>query len=110
MHVSHADCRALRAARRAESVEEQLRTAAGSVSANIGEGYNRSTRADRLRFLGYALGSVRVCVSWYLSARDILPDAVIDDRLTLIMRNRTMILGLIRFTRTARTSSGKFEP
>src|SRR4051794_14737380 len=69
-HVSLADCRAIHAGARAPTVEDQLRAAAGSVSAHLGEGYSRSTRADRLKFLGYALGSVRECVSWYQSARD----------------------------------------
>lgn len=43
----------------------QLVRSAGSISANLGEGYSRSTHADRLRFFSYALGSTRECVSWY---------------------------------------------
>jgi four helix bundle protein len=109
-HVSRADCQAIRAAHGSEFVEEQLRSAAGSVSAHLGEGYSRSTRADRLKFLGYALGSVRECVSWYQSARDILPNAIIEERLNLIMRNRTLILGLIRSMRERRSGRGGFEP
>jgi four helix bundle protein len=108
-HASRSDCRVIRAARRAEFVEEQLRSAAGSISAHIGEGYSRSTRADRLRFLGYALGSVRECVSWYQASRDILPDEVIEERLVLVMRNRTLILGLIRSIREGKRGSGGFE-
>jgi four helix bundle protein len=109
-HSSRSDCRAIRAARRAEFVEEQLRSAAGSVGAHIGEGYSHSTRADRLKFLGYALGSVRECVIWYQTARDILPDAVIEKRLMLVMRNRTLLLGLIRSIREGNGRSGRFEP
>ena len=109
-HVSLADCRSVFASARAPTVEDQLRSAAGSVGAHLSEGYSRSTRADRLKFLGYALGSVRECASWYLSARDILPDAVIDERLTLIMRNRTLILGLIRSIREGHGRAGRFEP
>ena len=108
-HLSLADCRAIRAAGCAPTIEDQLRSATGSVGAHIGEGYSRSTRSDRLRFLGYALGSVRECVSWYQSARDILPDAVIDERLTLIMRARTMLLGFIRSIRQGGGGPGTFE-
>jgi len=108
-HLSRADCRGIRAAKCAPTVEDQLRAAAGSVSAHLSEGYSRSTRADRLRFLGYALGSIRECVSWYQSVRDILPDLVIDERLTLIMRTRTMLLGFIRSIREGGGGSGTFE-
>jgi hypothetical protein len=53
---------------------------------------------------------VRECASWYLSARDILPDAVKDERLLLVMRNRTLILGLIRSIRRDNGRAGRFEP
>jgi four helix bundle protein len=109
-HLTRADCRTIRATGCAPTVEDQLRAAAGSVSAHIGEGYSRSTRADRLKFLGYALGSVRECASWYQSARDILSEAVVDERLFLVMRNRTLILGLIRSIREGKGQAGRFEP
>jgi four helix bundle protein len=80
----------------------QLLHAAGSVSANIGEGFSRSTRADRLRFLDYALGSDRESVSWYCAAADILAREALDDRLHLLARIRALLLGLIRSNR-ART-------
>src|SRR5215471_9682876 len=51
----------------------QLLQAAGSVSANLAEGYGRSTHADRLRFYTYSLGSVRECVVWYSAVSDELP-------------------------------------
>jgi four helix bundle protein len=77
----------------------QLVRAAGSVSANLSEGYSRPTRADRLRFLGYALSSTRECIPWYESLRDTIPDDVIDERIRLIARLRSLLLGVIRSLR-----------
>ncbi len=110
LHISRADCRAMRTAHSAFAIADQLTKAAASVSANIGEGYSRSTRADRLRFFDYALGSARECIAWYEAARDVLPDPVVDERLHLLARIRSLVLGLIRYTRTRKLSSGRFEP
>jgi four helix bundle protein len=99
LYLARGDCRVLGAARPGDGIASQLLRASGSVSANLAEGYSRSTRADRLRFLGYALGSLRECISWYEAARDGLPDAVTDERLTLLNRIRSLLLGLIRAMR-----------
>ena len=84
--------------------------AVGSISANLGEGYSRSTRADRLRFLGYSLGSARECVTWYHGARDVIAESVIDERLVLLTRIRSLVLGLIRSLRVDTSTRTKFEP
>jgi four helix bundle protein len=109
LHVARLDCTALRAARADASITHQLIEAAASISANLSEGYGRGTRTDRLRFFGYALGSVRECVSWYQAVRDTLPDDAIDARLLLIMRTRSLLLGLIRAQRENRTGTRRFE-
>ena len=44
---------------RTKSLSDQLYRSAGSVSANIAEGYSRSSSKDRARFYEYALGSAR---------------------------------------------------
>ena len=49
----------LRADERFISLSDQLYRAIGSISANIAEGYSRSTGPDRARFFEYALGSAR---------------------------------------------------
>ena len=79
-------------------IAAQLLESATSVSANLSEGYSRATRADRLRLLGYALGSLRESVSWYRKATDFLPPGTSDDRLRVIARIRPL-LGLMRSTR-----------
>ena len=99
LHVTRDDTKELRAARPDETVAPQLTSAAASISAHLGEGYSRATRSDRLRFLGYALGSTRECVSWFEAARGVLLDPVIEERLVLIMRLRSLLLGLIRSLR-----------
>ena len=109
LHVARGDCRALAASRPDERVVAQLLEAAGSVSANLAEGYSRATRADRLRMVGYALGSVRECVAWYETARGALADEVVDERLLLVSRLRALILGLLRALR-ADGPAGRFEP
>jgi four helix bundle protein len=77
----------------------QLVRAVGSIGANVSEGYSRSTRADRIRFLGYALSSTRECIPWYASLRNVLPDAVVEERIVLVARLRALLLGLIRSLR-----------
>ena len=103
-------CKALRGARPDEKVAPQLMSAAASISASLGEGYSRATRADRLRFLGYALGSTRECVPWFEAARGVLPDSEIDARLVLVMRLRALLLGLIRSLRGKGDGPSHFEP
>jgi four helix bundle protein len=104
LHAARHDCRILRRKQHADAVVSQLLHAAGSVSANLAEGYSRSTRNDRLRFFGYALGSVRECLTWYEAARGALTGAVIDDRLLRLSRIRSLLLGLIRLLRASPTA------
>jgi four helix bundle protein len=109
LHVSRGDCRALRAARPDDRTAPQLKDAAASISAHVGEGYSRATRADRLRFLGYALGSVRECLSWYEAARDVIPDEVVEERLALVARLRSLLLGMIKSLRRDGNGRHGFE-
>ncbi|MFI5310070.1 MAG: four helix bundle protein [Gemmatimonadales bacterium] len=87
----------------------QLLRAAGSVSANIGEGYSRRTRTDRLRFLEYALGSARECISWYEALGGTLGAAALDSRRLLVARIRALLLGLIRSLRERNTPRTPLE-
>ncbi|MEP6619048.1 MAG: four helix bundle protein [bacterium] len=98
-HLSLGDLGALKSVRPQATITEQLATAVGSISANLAEGYSRSTRADRLRFLGYSLGSTRESIVWYQGARGTLADEIVNDRLALLTRIRSLLLGLIRSTR-----------
>lgn len=90
----------------------QLRRASGGISGHVGEGYSRPTRADRLRFLNYAVGSARECVSWYASLSDLLdPPSVIESRFELLARIRMLAFGMIRSQRNRAPNEGLgFEP
>jgi four helix bundle protein len=78
----------------------QLLRAAGSIAANVAEGYSRGTTAERRKFLEYALGSARECVVWYESvAHEERRDRI--ERLTSIRR---LLLTMIR---TARESTAR---
>ena len=99
----------LQSAYAGSGIASQLLRAAGSISANLGEGYSRSTRTDRIRFLSYSLGSARECISWYEAARAMLPEEQIEERLALLARIRALLLGLIRTLRDARGTTSRFE-
>jgi len=102
IHCARADIHSIPGLRPEDELADQLLAAAASVSAHIGEGYGRWGTADQLKFLGYALGSVRECISWYEGSRDRLPPAVVDDREFLIGRTRALLLGYIRSLRKRR--------
>jgi len=102
IYCARADIRSIPGLRFEDELADQLLTAAASVSAHIGESYGRWGVADQLKFLGYALGSVRECISWYEGSRDRLPPGVVDDRELLIARIRALLLGYIRSLRKRR--------
>ncbi len=77
------------------SIAAQLLTAAGSVAANIAEGYGRPTAADRIRFFAYALGSLRETHVWYETASVALTEDVRADRLARMIRLRRILYGLL---------------
>jgi four helix bundle protein len=63
---------------------DQLYRAVGSVSANIAEGYSRSTGKDRARFFEYSLGSAREARDWYYKSWHTLREEVINHRISLL--------------------------
>jgi four helix bundle protein len=66
---------------RTRSLADQLYRSLGSVSANIEEGYSRSSARDRARFYEYAFGSARETRGWYFKARHLLGDAHVHSRI-----------------------------
>jgi len=81
--------------RRTISLADQLFRALGSISANIAEGYSRSSLKDQARFYEYALGSARESRDWYYKARHVLGEAVIGDRLEFLTKVIRLLLVII---------------
>ncbi len=65
---------------------DQFLDAVGSISANIAEGYGRTTGPDRAKFYEYALSSAREARDWYFKVRHALDPEVFDQRIDLITR------------------------
>lgn len=77
------------------SSSDQLFRSAGSVSANISEGYSRRSLLDQARFYEYALGSARECRGWYFKLRHTFDKQILDNRLKLITEIIKMLLYII---------------
>jgi four helix bundle protein len=73
----------------------QLFEAAGSVSANLAEGYGRSSNKDRARFQEYSLGSARESRNWYYGGRHVLGNEVTRHRLQLATHIIRHLLNII---------------
>jgi len=78
------DCERLMRDLRGRAVAEQLIDSAGSISANIEEGYGRGYGKDRNYFLRISIGSARENRGWYYRGRRLLSPDVLDHRLTLL--------------------------
>ncbi len=81
--------------RRTIKVSDQLYRALGSISANIAEGFNRSSRKDQVRFWEYTLGSARESRDWYFKSRHVLNDDVCEHRMQLITKIIRLLLTMI---------------
>ena len=64
-------------------VARQLIRSAGSISANIEEGYGRGWSKDRNYFLRVALGSARESKGWYYRAKALISSDTLGQRLEL---------------------------
>ena len=78
------DCEQLLKHPLGRAVAEQLIRSAGSITANMEEGYGRGYGRDRLRFLGFSLGSARESKGWYYRGRNLLTPEVLDHRFALV--------------------------
>jgi four helix bundle protein len=89
---------------RGREIARQLIRSAGSVSANIGEGYGRGMeRAEYVQFLRYALGSARETRSWYYKARYLLSDSVCQPRMGLCSEIIALLVTTIKRCKNQRS-------
>ncbi|TEU14716.1 MAG: four helix bundle protein [Anaerolineales bacterium] len=69
---------------RGRKLAGQVIDSAGSVSANIDEGFGRGIESgEYIQFLRYALGSARETRSWYYKARRLLTAEAVRHRIAL---------------------------
>jgi len=79
------DCGKLMRDLRGKAVAQQIVRSAGSISANIEEGYGRGIGTKSyLYFLRVAIGSARETKGWYFRARHLLSADVLEHRLALL--------------------------
>jgi four helix bundle protein len=81
--------------RRTIGIAEQLFRSLCSISANLAEGYSRSSQRDQARFYEYALGSAREARDWYFKTRHVLCSKVICERISLLTKIIRLLLTMI---------------
>ncbi|MBI5932542.1 MAG: four helix bundle protein [Chloroflexi bacterium] len=96
--------------RRTIGLSNQLYEAIGSISANLAEGYSRSSGKDRARFYEYSLGSARESRDWYNKGRHILGAEVAEHRMQLLTQIIKLLLTITpeERTRTIREEEAKY--
>ena len=94
----HTTDRRVAAGMRSAAALNQLTRAPGSITANISEGYSRSSAKDRSLFYSYALGSTREAIGWYDTLRHEL-DSAVDERQSVLIQIRRLLLTTLRRAR-----------
>lgn len=78
------DCERLMKDPRGGEVAKQLIRSAGSICANIEEGFGRGYGKEYAYFLRVSLGSARETRGWYYRCRKLLPTEVLQHRIRLL--------------------------
>jgi len=86
------DCAQMMEDRRGKAIAEQLIRSAGSIGANIEEGYGRGFGKPFTLFLRYSLGSTRETRGWYYRGRRLLAPEVIKHRYDLLSQTTAFIV------------------
>ena len=95
--------------KRTLDLSDQLYRAVGSISANLAEGYSKSTGKDRARFYEYALGSARESRDWYYKSRHILGDDIANHRMSFMTQIIRLLTTMIPQQRTIRESGSTYD-
>lgn len=78
------DCGGLSKDPRGKAIIWHLLDSAGSIAANIEEGYGRGFGKDYARFLRISLGSAREARGWYYRSRELFDPQVLNHRMGLL--------------------------
>jgi four helix bundle protein len=90
------DCDQLNKDFRGREVARQLVKSCGSISANMEEAYGRAAgTADHRRVLRISLGEARESKGWYLRARRLFPEDMLQSRLDLLDQIIGLLVNLI---------------
>lgn len=103
----------IRANPKTRSLTDQLVDAVGSISANIAEGYGRTSGPERAKFFEYANSSAREARDWLFKVRHALDPEVTNARILLatrIMRILTTSTKAERAERETRARRRKTAP
>ena len=95
MFRAQSDLRWIARHRSTRALSDQLLRAVGGISANLDEGYSRSSGRERAHFYEYALGSTREARRWYYKCAVALPEEILTarlGRLTQIVRILTAVV------------------
>ncbi len=90
------DCDHLMRDRRGRAIAEQLVRSAGSVCANLEEGFGRGYGKEYAFFLRVSMGSARESRGWYYRAQYLLPPDVVAHRMSLLDEIIAMLAPNIR--------------
>jgi len=77
---------------RGREVTKQLIRSAGSIAANIEEGFGRGFGKEYAYFLRVSLGSTREARGWYYRSHRLLPPAVIEHRIDLLSQITALLV------------------
>jgi len=80
---------------RTAATAPRLTRALGAIGVNLAEGFAHTSDAERVRFYGLALGSVREAIVWYGTLREPLGD-VVERRLATLVEIRRLMLATVR--------------
>jgi four helix bundle protein len=80
---------------RGREIVKQLTRTAGSISANIEEGYGRGYPNEFLRHLKISRGSARETKGWYIRSKRFLNSELIDERTNEIDEIISLLVSMI---------------
>lgn len=100
----------IRANAKTRSLTDQLVDAVGSISANIAEGYGRTSGPERARFYEYANSSARESRDWLFKVRHALDPDVTTARILLVTRIMKILTVSTKAERAERETRARRPP